>query len=70
MEELQVEINRLQYELDKSSNDKTLAAEYGLAVLQEKQVLQQEFDDMQVTHNETTLDLIATKNVNIHIYMN
>lgn len=64
MEDLHAEISRLQQELDKSSNDKTLAAEYGLAVLQEKQILQQEFDELQSQHNETKQDLITTKNVN------
>ena len=69
MEELRAEISRLECELDKSSNDKKLAGEYGLAVLHEKQELQLKFEELEIIYNKTNVDLNETKNVNFK-YLN
>ncbi|XP_033745177.1 protein bicaudal D-like isoform X1 [Pecten maximus] len=52
MEDLQREIERLQLELSETTTEKVQAAEYGLAVLEEKQRLQQQVEDVEA-HCET-----------------
>lgn len=52
MEDLQREIERLQLELSETTTEKVQAAEYGLAVLEEKQRLQQQVEEVE-THCET-----------------
>lgn len=52
VDDLRHEIERLQLELSETTTEKLQAAEYGLAVLEEKQRLQQQVEEIEA-HNET-----------------
>lgn len=62
-DELRLEITRLQAELEEASSDKMRAAEYGLAVLEEKNMLQQHCDQLESLYESTLHDLKCTKEV-------
>ena len=62
-DEFRVEIIRLQAELEEASSDKMRAAEYGLAVLEEKNILQQHCDQLESLYESTLHDLKCTKEV-------
>lgn len=68
--ELQDEIERLKAELDKTCQEKIQAAEYGLAVLEEKQQLQQQCEDLEVLYDSTKHDLECAKEVSISLRWN
>jgi len=62
-EELCEEIQRLQNELDETSRQKIQAAEYGLAVLEEKQQLQQQCEELEALYDTTKHELDCAKEV-------
>lgn len=68
--ELQEEIERLKAELDKTCQEKIQAAEYGLAVLEEKQQLQQQCEDLEVLYDSAKHDLECAKEVRIVLRWN
>ena len=62
-EELYEEMNRLQSELEETSRQKIQAAEYGLAVLEEKQQLQQQCEELEALYDTTKHELDCAKEV-------
>ena len=63
IEELRQEIERLQNELAETTQEKVQAAEYGLAVLEEKQQLQQQAEDLEGLYETTKHELDCAKQV-------
>ena len=63
IEELRQEIERLQNELAETTQEKVQAAEYGLAVLEEKQQLQQQVEDLEGLYETTKHELDCAKQV-------
>ena len=61
--ELSEEITRLQNELEQTTQEKVQAAEYGLAVLEEKQQLQHQFEDLEANLDTAKHELEAMKDV-------
>ena len=57
------EIERLNKELQQASSDKIKAAEYGLAVLEEKQNLQIHYDELESVFESTKQELDNCKEV-------
>ena len=57
------EIERLNKELQQASCDKIRAAEYGLAVLEEKQSLQEQYDELETLFDTTKQELESSKEV-------
>ena len=55
--DLKREVDRLTYDLQQACQEKVQAAEYGLAVLEEKQKLQETYDDLQNAFEKTKSDL-------------
>ena len=62
--DVKLEISRLQNELEETTKEKLQAAEYGLAVLEEKQQLQQQFDDLESSYEHTKHELTCMTEVN------
>ncbi|CAG6021639.1 unnamed protein product [Menidia menidia] len=58
---LRAEVQRLSRELSETTNEKIQAAEYGLAVLEEKQQLKQQYDDMEVEYEAIRQELDLLK---------
>ncbi|XP_048872229.1 protein bicaudal D homolog 2-like isoform X2 [Brienomyrus brachyistius] len=58
---LRVEIERLSRELSETSHEKIQAAEYGLAVLEEKQQLKQQYDDLEIEYETVRQELDQLK---------
>ena len=63
IEELRQELTRLQNELSETSQEKMQAAQYGLAVLEEKQQLQQQYEELEAFHETAKHDLECAKEV-------
>ncbi len=63
IEELRQEIERLQNELAETTQEKVQAAEYGLAVLEEKQQLQQQVEDLEGLYESTKHELDCARDV-------
>ena len=62
VDELRVEIQRLKEELSLASQEKIQAAEYGLVVLEEKQALKQQYEDLELLYETTKHELqLATE---------
>ena len=61
--ELYLEVSRLQKEIDEVNQQKIQAAEYGLAVLQEKQQLQEQLDQLELVNEQTSTELQHLKQV-------
>lgn len=61
---LQAEVERLSRELRETTHEKIQAAEYGLAVLEEKQQLKQRFDEMETEYETVRHELDQLKEVN------
>ncbi|XP_070559012.1 protein bicaudal D homolog 2-like isoform X2 [Ptychodera flava] len=61
IEELKVEIDRLNRELSEASHEKIQAAEYGLVVLEEKQALKQQYEDLESLYESTKHELQLAK---------
>ena len=60
---LQAEMERLSRELSETTHEKIQAAEYGLAVLEEKQQLKQRFDEMETEYETVRQELDQLKEV-------
>ncbi|KAK2821171.1 hypothetical protein Q7C36_020514 [Tachysurus vachellii] len=58
---LRAELQRLSRELSETSRDKVRAAEYGLVVLEEKQQLQQRYDELESEHEALRHELDQLK---------
>ncbi|XP_062327419.1 protein bicaudal D homolog 2-like isoform X2 [Osmerus eperlanus] len=58
---LQAEMERLSRELSETTHEKIQAAEYGLAVLEEKQQLKQRFDEMETEYETVRQELDQLK---------
>uniref|UniRef100_A0A672IUX5 Protein bicaudal D homolog 2-like n=1 Tax=Salarias fasciatus TaxID=181472 RepID=A0A672IUX5_SALFA len=58
---LRAEIERLSRELSETTNEKIQAAEYGLAVLEEKQQLKQQYDDLEIEYEAVRQELDQLK---------
>ena len=65
VDELRREIERLQQELSETNQEKIRAAEYGLAVLDEKQQLQAQVEELEGNYESTRMELEHAKEVNI-----
>lgn len=63
--ELQKEIERLSSELTETVREKLQAAEYGLAVLEEKQQLQAQYDDLESHLEAAKAELECAREVRI-----
>lgn len=57
------EIERLSRELSETTNEKIQAAEYGLAVLEEKQQLKQQYDELEIEYEAIRQELDQLKEV-------
>jgi len=66
--DLRQEIARVQSELDEATKQGVRAAEYGLAVLEEKNQLQQHCESLEALYDTTKHELQCTKNVSIADY--
>lgn len=62
-QDLYLEVTRLQKEIDEANQQKIQAAEYGLAVLQEKQHLQEQLDQLELINEQTSVELQHLKQV-------
>ncbi|KAI1892939.1 hypothetical protein AGOR_G00138670 [Albula goreensis] len=60
---LRSEIERLSRELSETTHEKIQAAEYGLAVLEEKQQLKQQYDDLEIEYETVRQELDQLKEV-------
>ncbi|KAK1901219.1 Protein bicaudal D like 2 [Dissostichus eleginoides] len=65
---LQVEVERLSRELRETTHEKIQAAEYGLAVLEEKQQLKQRFDELETEYETVKHELDQLKEAFGHAY--
>ena len=57
----------LREELDQTTREKVQAAEYGLAVLDEKQSLQQQYDELESMYDTAKLDLEHAQGVSAYV---
>lgn len=60
---MRAEIERLSRELSETTNEKIQAAEYGLVVLEEKQQLKQQYDDLEIEYESVRQELDQLKEV-------
>lgn len=60
---MRAEIERLSRELSETTNEKIQAAEYGLVVLEEKQQLKQQYDDLEMEYETVRQELDQLKEV-------
>lgn len=60
---MRTEIERLSRELTETTNEKIQAAEYGLVVLEEKQQLKQQYDDLEMEYEGVRQELDQLKEV-------
>ncbi|XP_032416692.1 protein bicaudal D homolog 2-like isoform X1 [Xiphophorus hellerii] len=67
---LRAEVERLSRELSETSSEKIQAAEYGLAVLEEKQQLKQQYDDLEVEYEAVRQELDQLKEAFGQAYTN
>ena len=65
VDDLRREIERLQHELTETNQEKIRAAEYGLAVLEEKQQLQAQIEEIEGNFESTRLELEHAKEVSL-----
>ena len=64
-DDLKGEVERLSAELAETTQQKLQAAQYGLEVLEEKQHLQQQFEDLESIYDATKNELDCAKAVRI-----
>lgn len=64
---LRAEIERLSRELSETTHEKIQAAEYGLVVLEEKQQLKQQYDDLEIEYETVRQELDMLKEVGIYL---
>jgi len=55
--DLKKEINRLTFDLQQACLEKVQAAEYGLAVLEEKQQIQDKYEELEKTYENRNKEL-------------
>uniref|UniRef100_A0AAQ6IKT7 BICD cargo adaptor 2 n=1 Tax=Anabas testudineus TaxID=64144 RepID=A0AAQ6IKT7_ANATE len=67
---MRAEIERLSRELTETTNEKIQAAEYGLAVLEEKQQLKQQYDDLEIDYEAVRQELDQLKEAFGQAYSN
>ncbi|CDQ81072.1 unnamed protein product [Oncorhynchus mykiss] len=67
---LRAEIERLSRELSETTHEKIQAAEYGLAVLEEKQQLKQQYDDLEIEYETVRQELDMLKEAFGQVYSN
>uniref|UniRef100_A0A671VYC6 BICD cargo adaptor 2 n=1 Tax=Sparus aurata TaxID=8175 RepID=A0A671VYC6_SPAAU len=67
---MRAEIERLSRELGETTNEKIQAAEYGLAVLEEKQQLKQQYDDLEIEYEGVRQELDQLKEAFGQAYSN
>ncbi|XP_014000906.1 protein bicaudal D homolog 2 isoform X3 [Salmo salar] len=67
---LRAEIERLSRELSETTHEKIQAAEYGLAVLEEKQQLQHQYDDLEIEYETVRQELDMLKEAFGQAYSN
>lgn len=60
---LRAEVERLTRELRETTQEKIQAAEYGLAVLEEKQLIKQRFDELETEYEAVRHELDQLKEV-------
>lgn len=60
---MRAEIQRLSRELGETTNEKIQAAEYGLVVLEEKQQLKQQYDELEIEYEGVRQELDLLKEV-------
>lgn len=60
---MRTEIERLSRELSETTNEKIQAAEYGLVVLEEKQQLKQQYDDLEIEYEAVRQEMDQLKEV-------
>ena len=65
LSDLQRELERLTFDLHQASHEKVQAAEYGLAVLEEKQQLQEKYEELEIRHDTIKHELDHAKEVSI-----
>ena len=63
MANLQVELESVHAQLEEANDEKIKAAQYGLLALEEKQQLQQQFDELESAHSSTRKELDSTLQV-------
>lgn len=63
IEHLKSEVERLSNELQQACLEKVQAAEYGLAVLEEKQTLQEQYDELETVLEANKQELECLKEV-------
>lgn len=70
-EEMLDEIARLSCELNETTREKIQAAEYGLAVLEEKQALKQQYDELESAYDGVRQELDQLREVStyLHLYL-
>ncbi|XP_055748954.1 protein bicaudal D homolog 2-like [Salvelinus fontinalis] len=67
---LRAEVERLSRELSETTHEKIQAAEYGLAVLEEKQQLKQQYDDLEIEYETVRQELDMLKEAFGQAYSN
>ena len=67
-QDLYVEVLRLQREIDEVNQHKVQAAEYGLAVLQEKQSLQEQLEQLELVNEQICSELQQLKQVRYFLF--
>ncbi|XP_077403871.1 protein bicaudal D homolog 2 [Vanacampus margaritifer] len=67
---MRAEIQRLSRELGETTNEKIQAAEYGLAVLEEKQQLKQQYDELEIEYEGVRQELDLLKEAFGQAYSN
>lgn len=65
LEDLRREVERLQADLAETTQEKLQAAEYGLAVLEEKQQIQQQFEELESIYEGVKAELDCAKEVSV-----
>lgn len=68
-EEMLAEVARLSCELHETTREKIQAAEYGLAVLEEKQALKQQYDELESAYDSVRQELDQLREVSVYLYL-
>lgn len=63
LNELRAEIDRLSRELDQASSEKIQSAQLGLGLLEQKGLLQQKYDELEMLYENAKHDLEITQEV-------
>lgn len=63
--DLKKEVDRLTFDIQQACQEKIQAAEYGLAVLEEKQELQDKYDELETCYENSKHELTQVKEVKL-----